>query len=83
MQRKKKLHIGPSDYKHIIDQNGYFVDKTPLIKEFIDSSYYILLMPRPRRFGKSLNLSMLKYYFDVAKKWICKYFISNLYPPLG
>jgi hypothetical protein len=68
MQRKRNLQIGTSDFRHLIDENGYFVDKTLLIKELIDSGYHVLLMPRPRRFGKSLNLSMLKFYFDNREK---------------
>lgn len=68
MQNRKRLLIGSSDYEYIIEQNGYFVDKTLFIKEILDSGYYILLIPRPRRFGKSLNLSMLRYYLDTDKK---------------
>lgn len=68
MQRKKQLQIGQSDFRNMIKANGYFVDKTLYIKELIDSAYHVLLMPRPRRFGKSLNLSMLKYYFDYREK---------------
>ncbi|MEM0991764.1 MAG: AAA family ATPase, partial [Bacteroidota bacterium] len=49
MQRKKKLQIGLSNFRQLIDQNGYFVDKTLFIKELIDSGYHVLLMPRPRR----------------------------------
>lgn len=68
MQRKKRLQIGLSNFRHFIEANGYFVDKTLFIKELIDSDFHVLLMPRPRRFGKSLNLSMLKYYFDYHEK---------------
>ncbi|MEN0051230.1 MAG: AAA family ATPase [Bacteroidota bacterium] len=68
MRRKKNLQIGISDFRHLIEENGYFVDKTLLIKELIDSGFHVLLMPRPRRFGKSLNLSMLKCYFDYREK---------------
>jgi len=68
MQRKKTLKIGSSNFKDFIENNGYFVDKTLLIQEVIDNHYEVLLIPRPRRFGKSINLSMLKYYFDVAEK---------------
>ncbi|MEM0991881.1 MAG: AAA family ATPase [Bacteroidota bacterium] len=68
MQRKKKLQIGLSNFRQFIDENGYFVDKTLFVKELMDSGYHVLLMPRPRRFGKSLNLSMLKYYFDYQEK---------------
>ncbi|MCP4215734.1 MAG: AAA family ATPase, partial [bacterium] len=59
----KKLPVGISDFKKIISQNYYYVDKTLLIKEIIDKGDDILLVPRPRRFGKTLNLSMLKYFY--------------------
>ncbi|MEM1325701.1 MAG: AAA family ATPase [Bacteroidota bacterium] len=68
MQQQKNLQIGVSDFRHLIDEGGYFVDKTLLIKELVDSGFHVSLIPRPRRFGKSLNLSMLKYYFDYRKK---------------
>lgn len=58
----KKLAVGESDFKKIITGNYYYVDKTLLIKEIIDRGDTILLMPRPRRFGKTLNISMLKYF---------------------
>ncbi|MBN1684421.1 MAG: AAA family ATPase [Gammaproteobacteria bacterium] len=55
--------IGISDFKEIID-NGYcFVDKTLLIQELLQDPAKILLFTRPRRFGKTLNLSMLEYFF--------------------
>jgi len=59
----KKLPIGISDFKVIIN-DYYYVDKTLLVKELVDSSGLVLLIPRPRRFGKTLNLSMLKYFFE-------------------
>ncbi len=64
---KKEIKIGSSDFKRIIDDNGYLVDKTMLIKEFLDNGSYVLLMPRPKRFGKTLNLSMIEYFFDIQK----------------
>jgi hypothetical protein len=60
----KKLPVGVSDFKKIIQDNYYYVDKTLFIKEIIDKGDTILLIPRPRRFGKTLNLSMLKYFYD-------------------
>ncbi|MGE5341693.1 MAG: AAA family ATPase [Candidatus Omnitrophota bacterium] len=60
----KRLPIGESDFKKIITGNYYYVDKSLFIKEVIDRSDTILLLPRPRRFGKTLNISMLKYYYD-------------------
>ena len=64
MTHRKKLNLGYSDFKNIIQSNSYFIDKSLLIKEVIDTEKSVLLFPRPRRFGKTLNLSMLKYFFD-------------------
>ena len=60
----KKLPIGKSDFKEVIENNYRYVDKSLFIKDIIDKSDSILLIPRPRRFGKTLNLSMLKYFYD-------------------
>jgi hypothetical protein len=61
---KRKLPIGISDFKRVIDDNYYYVDKSLFIKEIIDSDGLVILLPRPRRFGKTLNLSMLRYFFE-------------------
>ncbi len=60
----KRLPVGISDFKDMVTGNYYYVDKTLLIKEILDKGDKILLIPRPRRFGKTLNLSMLKYFYD-------------------
>jgi len=60
----KKIPIGVSDFREIITDEYYYIDKTLFIKEVLDSGDKILLLPRPRRFGKTLNMSMLKYFFD-------------------
>lgn len=60
----KRLPIGISDFKQVIEENNYFVDKSMLIEELINSNAQVTLLPRPRRFGKTLNLSMLKYFFN-------------------
>ncbi|CAA6810708.1 MAG: Conserved protein, with a weak D-galactarate dehydratase/altronate hydrolase domain [uncultured Sulfurovum sp.] len=60
----QKLPIGMSDFKELIETDRYYVDKTDFITEIIDSSAKVILLPRPRRFGKTLNLSMLNYFFD-------------------
>ncbi len=60
----KKLPVGLSDFKRVIEDNYYYVDKSLLIKELIDQGAQALLVPRPRRFGKTLNLSMLRYFFE-------------------
>ena len=62
---RKELNLGNSDFKSIIENNNYFVDKTLLIKEILSAEKAVLLFPRPRRFGKTLNLSMLRYFFDI------------------
>ncbi len=60
----KKLPIGISDFRKVIRDNNYFVDKSLFIQELINSNAQVALMPRPRRFGKTLNLSMLQYFFE-------------------
>ena len=66
MKKKKKgLAIGNSDFKEIIQENGYYVDKTKFIEDLLEDLSKVKLFTRPRRFGKTLNLSMLKYFFDV------------------
>lgn len=64
MADKKRISIGISDFKELIEKNFYFADKSLLIKELLDSGAKVTLIPRPRRFGKTLNLSMLRYFFE-------------------
>ncbi|QTA80133.1 AAA ATPase-like domain-containing protein, nuclease domain-containing [Desulfonema limicola] len=63
-EKPKLLPIGISDFKMLREQNRYYVDKTLFIKDIIEASAQVLLLPRPRRFGKTLNLSMLRYFFE-------------------
>ncbi|WP_252227125.1 MULTISPECIES: AAA family ATPase [unclassified Clostridium] len=65
---KKNISVGLSDFKELIENDNYFVDKSLLIKEFMQNGSKVILTPRPRRFGKTLNLSMLKYFFDIKTK---------------
>ena len=60
----KKLPIGHSDFKRIIEDDMFYVDKSLFIKEILNSGSLVSLLVRPRRFGKTLNLSMLKYFFE-------------------
>lgn len=60
---KKLLPLGLSDYKELREGNYYYVDKTLLIQD-IHESGKVSLVPRPRRFGKTLNLSMLYYFYN-------------------
>ena len=64
MVSRSKLPIGISDFKTVIEDGRYYVDKSLFIKEVIDAPAQALLLPRPRRFGKTLNLSMLRYFFE-------------------
>ena len=59
----KKIPIGIDSFNEIISDNYYFADKSLFIKDIIEDGSKVLLIPRPRRFGKSLNMSMLKYFF--------------------
>ncbi|MBK8397926.1 MAG: AAA family ATPase [Leptospiraceae bacterium] len=62
--KKKKLPIGISDFKEIIEGNFYYVDKSLFIQEILDNGSKVILLTRPRRFGKTLNLMMLKYWYE-------------------
>ena len=67
-RKKKKLPIGISDFKEIIENNYYYFDKTKFIKNILEDGSKVKLFTRPRRFGKTLNISMLKYFFDIKNK---------------
>lgn len=60
---KKKLPIGIDNFEKIRENDYYYVDKTGMIKDLIMSGAEVTLFTRPRRFGKSLNMSMLKSFF--------------------
>lgn len=62
--RKKKLPIGIENFEKLRTEDFYYVDKTKLIKELLDHWAEVNLFTRPRRFGKSLNMSMLKHFFE-------------------
>ena len=64
---KMSTTISNSDFKDYKQKKYYYVDKTLLIEELFDRGDQVTLLPRPRRFGKTLNLSMLKYYFDISE----------------
>lgn len=65
----RPLPIGISDFAEMIEKKFYYVDKTPMIKELLDNQAKVTLFTRPRRFGKTLNMSMLKYYFEDDRDW--------------
>ena len=62
------IGIGISDFKFLRIRDNYYIDKTMYIKDIIDNQSGVILVTRPRRFGKTLNMSMLKYYFDCTQK---------------
>ena len=66
--KKTKLPIGVSNFKDIIKKNYYYFDKTKFIENILEDGSQVKLFTRPRRFGKTLNMSMLKYFFDVKNK---------------
>ncbi|MGB0931513.1 MAG: AAA family ATPase [Chitinophagales bacterium] len=68
MHTKKRLIRGEQNYQTFIEMNGYYVDKTLFVKEILDNEHKVMLITRPRRFGKSLNLSMLRFFFDINQK---------------
>ena len=65
--KELKFAIDSYNFKNIIENKVFYIDKTLFIKELIEDKTGIFLFPRPRRFGKSLNFSMLKYFFDMKE----------------
>ena len=72
----KSLPIGISDYVRA-QEEYYYVDKTLLIKEFLDKKPLVSLFTRPRRFGKTLNMDMLRVFFEISDKNTSKYFVDK------
>jgi len=75
----KRLPIGLSDFKELIEENYYYFDKTKFIDEVIKDGAKVKLFTRPRRFGKTLNMSMLKNFFDIEKKEENRKLFKDLY----
>ena len=75
----KRIGIGLSDFKHLIEEDFYYYDKTKFIDEIIKDGAQVKLFTRPRRFGKTLNMSMLKYFFDIKKAEENRKLFKNLY----
>ncbi|MFR4379511.1 MAG: AAA family ATPase [Faecalibacillus intestinalis] len=63
----KKIPIGTKSFSRLVEGNYYFVDKTLMIKEFLDRVTDVTLITRPRRFGKTINMSMMAEFFDITK----------------
>ena len=67
IEMKKAIPLGIMDYEKLIKDDYYAVDKTLMIKEFLERKSGVTLITRPRRFGKTLNMSMLANFFDITK----------------
>ena len=61
----RTVAIGEQNFEEIIQKNCFYIDKTMFIKEWWESRDSVTLITRPRRFGKTLNMSMLEYFFSV------------------
>ena len=72
----RSLPIGVSDYIRA-QAEYYYVDKTLLIKEFLDQKPLVSLFTRPRRFGKTLNMDMLRVFFEISDEDTSKYFVDK------
>ncbi|MGY0394622.1 AAA family ATPase [Fusobacterium sp. SYSU M8A802] len=75
----KKVPIAVEDFKEIIEQDYYYVDKTKFIEDILNDGAKVKLFCRPRRFGKTLNMSTLKYFFDVKNKDENRKLFNDLY----
>ena len=75
----KKLPIELSDFKKLIEVNYYYFDRTDFIDEIIKDGSEVKLFTRPRRFGKTLNMYMLKYFFDIKEAEENRKLFKNLY----
>ena len=64
---KKAIPIGVSDYERLRKEDYYFLDKSMMIQEFLRRKSIVTLITRPRRFGKTINMSMMAEFFDVTK----------------
>lgn len=72
------LPIGVSDYRKLVSGDYYYVDKTLLIKDILDAKHGVSLFLRPRRFGKTLSMSMLKTFFEISEEDTSVYFRDKM-----
>ena len=63
----KKIPTGIKSFSKLKEENYYFVDKTLMIKDFLEIGSEVTLVTRPRRFGKTINMSMMSEFFDITK----------------
>ena len=75
----KKIPIGIESFKELIEENYFYIDKTKFVEDIVNDGAKVKLFTRPRRFGKTLNMSMLKYFFDIREFEDNKKLFDNLY----
>ena len=75
----KRIPIAVENFKEIIEENYYYIDKTKFIEEILNDGTKVKLFCRPRRFGKTLNMSMLRYFFDVKNREENRKLFNGLY----
>ena len=78
MENKKIIPVGIDDFKEMIAKNYYYIDKTLFIQDVLIKAGKVKLFTRPRRFGKTLNMSMLKYFFDIQNSEINRKLFDGL-----
>ena len=76
-REKRKLPIGIENFEQIIKDDFYYVDKTGLISELLRNWGMVNLFTRPRRFGKTLNMDMLRTFFEISDEDTSKYFVGT------
>ncbi|MFI3200349.1 MAG: AAA family ATPase [Eubacteriales bacterium] len=76
---RKSLPIGIDNFEHLIREGCYYVDKTNILEELITNKSKVKLFPRPRRFGKTITLSMIDYYFNRKKEEVSRNLFKGLY----
>ena len=79
MSKQKRLGLGVEDFKKIITLDYYYIDKTKFIEDILLDGADIKLLCRPRRFGKTLNMSTLRYFFDIENKEENRKLFNGLY----
>lgn len=75
----KKIPIGIDDFKEIRTENYFYIDKTKLIEDILNDGALVKLLCCPKKFGKTLNMSMLKYFFDIRGAEENRKLFNNLY----
>ena len=75
----KKIPIAIEDFREVREQNYYYVDKTKFIEDILNDGSEVKLFCRPRRFGKTLNMSMLKYFFNIENQDENRKLFNSLY----